>query len=123
MVCKKAQRERLENDRGYAQDVLERLGLSIAATHTFCNRDEAIQFVQDRPARYVVKFNTAYETFVGELEDGRDVQAFLRGLPQQGDYESFVLMQHIEGVGSEAVGGKLGNPINIREAGSSGGHR
>jgi len=90
--------DRLENDRGYAQAVLRELGLSICPVTTFHDRDEAIRFVQDHPARYVVKFNEAYETFVGQLGDGRDVLAFLTGLPSQGEAESFILMAHVEGV-------------------------
>jgi hypothetical protein len=65
---------------------------------TFSERVAAIRFVQDHPGRYVVKFNEAYETFVGQLDDGRDVLAFLVGLPSQGSNESFILMQHVEGV-------------------------
>lgn len=90
--------DRLENDRGYAQSVLEDLGLSIAPTLTFSDRSEAIRYVRDHPARYVVKFNEAYETFVGRLDDGRDVIAFLIGLPPQGEQESFVVMEYVEGV-------------------------
>jgi phosphoribosylamine--glycine ligase len=90
--------DRLENDRGYAQQVLGELGLSICLTRTFASRAEAIRFIQDRPQRYVAKFNAAYETFVGQLDDARDIIAFLSGLPPQGEQESFVLMDHVEGV-------------------------
>jgi len=90
--------DRLENDRGYAQDVLRQIGLSICPTRTFSSRPAAIQFIRDHPGRYVVKFNAAYETFVGQLHDGRDVVAFLTGLPSQGDNESFILMNYVEGV-------------------------
>ena len=90
--------DRLENDRGFAQDLLASVGLSICPTTTFFDRREAVGFIQQRPGRYVVKFNAAYETFVGQLADGRDVIAFLAGLPSQGHDESFVVMQHVEGV-------------------------
>src|SRR5947199_4914125 len=90
--------DRLENDRGYAQDVLKELGLSICPVRTFSDRVEAIRFLRDQPGRYVLKFNAAYETFVGQLNDARDVIAFLTGLPSQGEQESFVLMDYVEGV-------------------------
>jgi phosphoribosylamine--glycine ligase len=90
--------DRLENDRGFAQELLEGIGLSICPTKTFFDREEAIRFIQDQPGRYVVKFNAAYETFVGQLPDGRDVAAFLTGLASQGLNESFVVMKHVEGV-------------------------
>jgi len=90
--------DRLENDRGYAQEVLRDIGLSISPTRTFTDRSQAIGFVGEHPHRYVVKFNEAYETFVGQLDDGRDVIAFLTGLPAQGEQESFVVMEHVEGI-------------------------
>jgi phosphoribosylamine--glycine ligase len=90
--------DRLENDRGYAQEVLRGIGLSICPVRTFSDRAEAIQFLRRQPGRYVLKFNEAYETYVGQLADGRDVLAFLTGLPPQGDEESFILMDHVEGV-------------------------
>jgi phosphoribosylamine--glycine ligase len=78
--------------------VLGELGLSICPVRTFSDRAEAIRFLRDQPGRYVLKFNAAYETFVGQLNDARDVIAFLAGLPSQGDQESFVLMDYVEGV-------------------------
>ena len=90
--------DRLENDRGYAQEVLRGIGLSICPVKTYSGRAEAIQFLRERPGRYVLKFNEAYETYVGQLADGRDVLAFLTGLPPQGDEETFILMDHVEGV-------------------------
>jgi phosphoribosylamine--glycine ligase len=93
--------DRLENDRGFAQEVLQDIGLSVCPVRTFTDRLEALRFIEESPRRYVLKFNAAYETFVGQLPDGRDVRAFLRGLPPQashGESESFVLMDHVEGV-------------------------
>lgn len=90
--------DRLENDRAYAQEVLRDIGLSICPVTSFSDRGEAIRFLRDHPGRYVVKFNGGYETFVGQLGDGRDVAAFLASLPSQGDDESFILMQHVEGI-------------------------
>jgi len=90
--------DRLENDRGYAQDVLRDLGLSICPVKTFQNRTDAIDYLRRNPGRYVVKFNEAYETFVGQLPRGEDVVAFLTGLPVQGEDESFIVMEFVEGV-------------------------
>ena len=44
----------------------------------------------------MLKFNSPMESFVGRLTDGRDVLAFLAGLPSS--TESFILMQHVEGI-------------------------
>jgi phosphoribosylamine--glycine ligase len=93
--------DRLENDRGFAQEVLHEIGLSICPVRTFSDRAQAIRCVEEQPGRYVVKFNGGYETFVGQLPDGRDVRAFLRGLPPQapqGERENFILMDHVDGV-------------------------
>ena len=90
--------DRLENDRGYAQEVLKGIGFSICPVRTFSDRAEAIEFVRANPRRHVVKFNDAYETFVGQLDDARDVIAFLEGLPSQGERESFVVMDYVDGV-------------------------
>jgi phosphoribosylamine--glycine ligase len=90
--------DRLENDRGYAQDVLRQIGLSICPVRTFRDRPEACRFIADRPRRYVLKFNAGYDTFIGQLPDGRDVRAFLDGLASHGEDESFILMEHVEGV-------------------------
>jgi phosphoribosylamine---glycine ligase len=88
--------DRFENDRAYAQSVLGELGLSICAVHPFSNRNSAIEFLGDHPGRYVLKFNGPLESFVGRLDDARDVQAFLAGLAD--DAPDFILMQHVDGV-------------------------
>ena len=76
-----------------------------ALTHEFFDRQRAIEFLIDHPGRYVLKFNGPVESFVGRLQDGRDVRAFLRGLsPTMDSGDSFILMQHVEGV-EMGVGG------------------
>jgi phosphoribosylamine--glycine ligase len=93
--------DRLENDRAFAQGVLAQLGLSIAPVHAFSDRADAIRLLEQHPGRYVLKFNgplAPMESYVGRLNDGRDVRAILAGLPQAQETESFVLMQHVEGV-------------------------
>jgi phosphoribosylamine--glycine ligase len=88
--------DRLENDRGFAQNVLAGLGFSICQTHDFADSQSAINFLDSRPGRYVLKFNGPLESFVGRLDDGADVRAFLVGLPD--GIPSFVLMDYVEGV-------------------------
>jgi phosphoribosylamine--glycine ligase len=88
--------DRLENDRAYAQEVLQGLGLPICPVHEFSNAADALGFLDREPGRYVVKFNGPLESFVGRLADGRDVRAFLSGL--SADAPSFILMRHVDGV-------------------------
>jgi phosphoribosylamine---glycine ligase len=88
--------DQLENDRAFAQRVLGELGLSICKLHEFTASRPAIDFLDKHPGRYVVKFNGPRESFVGRLDDGADVCAFLRVLPDP--ICSFVLMEYVEGV-------------------------
>ena len=75
--------DRLENDRAHAQRILKDAGLSIAPTWEFTDRTAALAFLDERPGRYVLKFNgpkAAIDNYVGQLDDGRDVRAYLRRL-------------------------------------------
>ena len=87
---------KLENDRAYAQAVLGKLGLSICPVHGFHDAGTAVEFLKANPGRYVVKFNGRRESFVGKLQDARDVRAFLASLPK--DAPSFILMRHVQGI-------------------------
>ena len=70
---------RLENDRAYAQRVLAELGLSTADVFEFRMLDAAKQFIDQRPARYVLKSNGPdAPSFVGRHRAGADVQAACR---------------------------------------------
>ena len=92
----------LENDRAYAQRVLADAGLSIARNWEFADRRAALDFIDNHPGRYVLKFNgpdAAIDNYVGRLADGRDVRAFLDQLAAGKDLQaSFVLMEFIEGI-------------------------
>ena len=89
--------DRLENDRAFAQQVLENIGLCTCPTHRFSDRSAALDFLGEHPGRYVLKFDASLPTFVGVLSDGRDVRAFLAGASLRGA-ESFILMRYVEGI-------------------------
>ena len=94
--------DRLENDRGYAQQVLSAAGLPIAGVWEFSHRAAALDFLDAHPGRYVLKFNgpdAAIDNYVGRLPDGRDVRAYLRKLAHPESLDaSLVLMEYLEGV-------------------------
>src|SRR5688500_12444068 len=94
--------DRLENDRAYAQRVLAAAGLSIARTWEFAERAAALDFIQQNPGRYVLKFNgpdAGIDNYVGRLPDGRDLSAFLRALANPKSKEAgFVLMEQVDGI-------------------------
>ena len=96
--------DRLENDRAYAQNVLQSLGMQVAPVFEFDALAEASAFINAYPARYVLKFNgdnfSAADNYVGRFPDGRDVQAMIAArFAQSGcDRISFVLMRYVEGI-------------------------
>ena len=88
--------DRLEDDRAGAFRLLKSLDLRIAHTAEFTDAQAALDDLQERPRRCVLKLNAAAgETMVGSLPDGRDIAALLRVRPPSG---SFVLMDHVSGV-------------------------
>lgn len=89
---------RLENDRAYAQRILGQLGLSTAAVFEFSQAAEARRFIDQCPARYVVKSNGPNAaTFVGRHRAGVDVSAILATDPRY-EESSLILMEFIDGI-------------------------
>lgn len=90
--------DQLEHDRAFGLEVLARFGLSRAAAEEFSTAEAALADLQARPRRCVFKRSaSAGETFVGTMDDGRDVAAFLKS-PAVADGGPFILMDHVEGV-------------------------
>ena len=94
--------DRLENERGHAQRLLSEVGMRTTQFWEFDSPSEAIRFLDYHPGRYVLKYNgaTSVENYVGRLDNGRDVKAFLLAKLRQpeGARASLVLQHHIEGV-------------------------
>jgi phosphoribosylamine--glycine ligase len=89
--------DRLETDRAFAQDVLQKIGLSTCPVHPFSDRTAALDFLTEHPGRYVLKSDGGLQTFVGQLSDGQDVRAFLASAPLRG-VEKFILMRYVDGI-------------------------
>lgn len=90
--------DRLENERGFAQDLLGQFGLNIAPFAEFTGAAEALADIRARPRRCVFKVAaSAGETFVGAFDDGSDIAAVLASREPAED-ERFILMDHVEGV-------------------------
>ena len=96
--------DRLEKDRAYAQGVLRGIGLPTAGVWEFDAAEPALAFLQERPARYVLKFSGdgfgAADNYVGRSPDGRDVAALVRVKlkAREGKPTRFILMERLEGV-------------------------
>jgi phosphoribosylamine---glycine ligase len=89
---------RLENDRAYAQRILADFGLSMAPVFEFSDVEETSRFIDQRPARYVLKSNGPNaSTFVGRHRTGDDVRAMLAA-DEKFAASSFILMDFVEGV-------------------------
>jgi phosphoribosylamine--glycine ligase len=97
--------DRLENDRAFAQRILADIGLQTAKVVEFNDVASANKFIDEHPARYVLKFNgpnfSSNDSYVGRLPDGADVRAVLRTkffFEEQAEALGFVLMEHVDGV-------------------------
>ena len=97
--------DRLELDRDFGQRTLESVGLKTAITHEVQGFDAAIALVERDPRRWVLKFSGAgyasTRSYVGQLDDGRDVLGMLRHQRRRWTYDDVprvVLMAHLDGV-------------------------
>jgi len=73
--------EKLELDREFGQKIFSEYGLKTVILKNFESIDDAIFYVQSNPATWVIKKNSGaskFMSYVGELEDGRDVIDLLK---------------------------------------------
>jgi phosphoribosylamine--glycine ligase len=103
--------DRLELERDFGQQVARLCGMQTAQTVDFDGFEDALAFVRDNPARYVLKFHgdklAKTRNYVAALDNGADMIAMLQH--QQATFPSdepalFVLMRHLRGV-EVGVGG------------------
>jgi phosphoribosylamine--glycine ligase len=116
--------DRLEDDRAFGQEELKRNGVNIIPYGEFSDFDEAMEYVKQNPARYVLKpsgeaQNVKRRLYVGEEDDGADVIRVLESYKQTlaGVVKVFQLQRRVAGV-EVAVGAFFNNhqfvePINI----------
>jgi phosphoribosylamine--glycine ligase len=97
--------DKLEQDRGYAQEVLRGFGLKTASTHEFNGFDDAISFLGTNPGRFVFKLNGSHwsstRNYVGQMDNGADMVALLTAMRDNwtlDEIPKFILMQHVTGV-------------------------
>ncbi|MFB6267632.1 MAG: phosphoribosylamine--glycine ligase [Halodesulfurarchaeum sp.] len=116
--------DRLEDDRGYAMDVLEEHGVEVLPHRVFRDFDEGIQFVTDNPGPYVIKplgevQNVKRLLYVGREDDGSDVVDVLRAYKKAWGHrmKGFQLQRRVSGVEIAVCGFFNGErfiePINI----------
>lgn len=97
--------DRLESDRAFGQACMREAGMQTTENFAFESFQSAIDFMEQRPGRYVFKLSggsyASSMNYVGELEDGRDVSALLRQMASRWTAKAaprFILMQHLTGV-------------------------
>ncbi|MFB6070915.1 MAG: phosphoribosylglycinamide synthetase C domain-containing protein [Halanaeroarchaeum sp.] len=116
--------DRLEDDRGYAMDLLESHGVEILEHEIFHDFDEGIQFVLDNPGPYVIKplgevQNVKRLLYVGREDDGSDVVDVLRAYKKAWGHrmKGFQLQRRVSGVEIAVCGFFNGErfvePINL----------
>ncbi|KAA9396973.1 phosphoribosylamine--glycine ligase [Haloarcula sp. CBA1130] len=95
----------LEEDRGYAMEVLEDHGVNTIEHHVFEDFDAGIQHVQSNPAPYVIKplgevQNVKRLLYVGNEDDGSDIVDVLRAYKKAWGHrmKGFQLQRKVEGV-------------------------
>jgi phosphoribosylamine--glycine ligase len=97
--------DRLESDREFGQNELAKAGVTTLPSWTFANFEEAIQFVQGNPSRYVIKpsgkaQNEKELLFVGQEADGNDVMNVLAHYKKHwsGKIRVFQIQKYADGV-------------------------
>ena len=97
--------DRIEEDRGYAMEVLEDHGVNTIEHRVFDSFEAGIQHVQEHPAAYVIKplgevQNVKRLLYVGREDDGSDVVEVLRAYEKAWGHrmKGFQLQRRVEGV-------------------------
>ncbi|MFC3478695.1 phosphoribosylamine--glycine ligase [Halobacterium litoreum] len=97
--------DRLEEDRGYAMEILEANGVNTIDHEEFTDFEAGIRHVEEHPGPYVVKplgevQNVKRLVYVGEEDDGSDVVDVLRAYEKAWGHrmEGFQLQRKVEGV-------------------------
>ena len=117
--------DRLEDDRSFGQDELKRHKIKILPYYEFNYFDDAIKFVKQHPAKYVIKpsgeaQNIKRLLFVGQDEKGEDVLKVLTAYRKtwQVEIKAFQLQKKVDSgvevaVGAFFNGNTFATPINI----------
>lgn len=94
--------DRLENDRAFGQSLLGELGFPVGHVWEFDGPEAALAWIERNPGRLVAKFSGAghdsSDTFVGRLESGADVAAFLAQRVRANSQSPLILMRYTDGI-------------------------
>jgi len=116
--------DQLEDDRGFGQEELKKAGVNIIPYSDFTSFDDAIEYVRQKPGRYVIKpsgeaQNVKRFLFVGQEDDGKDIIQVLEAYKKVwiNKIKVFQLQKRVSGVevgvGGFFNGNEFAFPINI----------
>jgi phosphoribosylamine--glycine ligase len=116
--------DRLEDDRAFGQEELKQAGISIIPYEIFYSFDDAINYVKNNPAKYVIKpsgeaQNIKRFLFVGQEDDGKDIIQVLEAYKKvwSNKIKIFQLQKRVSGVevavGAFFNGHEFVYPINV----------
>jgi phosphoribosylamine--glycine ligase len=116
--------DRLEEDREFGQEEMQKAGMNVIPSYNFTDFDEAIKFVKENPGRYVIKPSGKAQgekelSFVGQEEDGKDIIEILERYKRNWGKKirAFLLQKYVSGVevaiGAFFNGKEFIMPINI----------
>jgi len=116
--------DKLEDDRAFGQEELKKAKINIIPYKNFTCFDDAIAFVQQNPAKYVIKpsgeaQNVKRFLFIGEEDDGKDVLQVLEAYKKAWSkkIKEFQLQRKVTGVevavGAFFNGKEFIYPINV----------
>jgi len=93
---------KLENNRHYASEIMEKLGIRTIPHWEFETIQDTIDFIEEYPGRYVFKpfgQHPRYFTKIGEMKNGQDMIWFLKYLQKiwQGG-QANQIQEYIEGI-------------------------
>lgn len=95
--------DRLEKEREFGQEIFKKYGLKTVPLKDFDDIEDAIIYIKNNPARWVVKHNghdAKFLTYVGRFEDGRDVISVLKNYLQNKylNRQTISLHKYVSGV-------------------------
>lgn len=116
--------DKLEDDREFGQEEMQKSGIPVLPHWMFDNFDDAIKFIQKNPDRYVLKPSGKAQDektllFVGQEEDGKDLIQILEHYKKTWAkvIKVFQLQKYVAGVevavGAFFNGDEFSYPINV----------
>ncbi len=95
--------DKIETDREFGQKIFKEYGLKTVPLKDFPNMEEAVKYIYQNPAPWVIKHNShdsKFLTYIGKTDDGRDVISVLKNYLHNKyiNREKITLHERIDGI-------------------------